>query len=161
MARFCYDLTMKLDECGICKLLPNSDPLFDTQYWEVIIAPDQGYLGRCYVTLKEHKGDLAELTKAEWLDYAEVVKKVEEAIRSAFGAIVFNWSCLMNNAFQVSPATPHIHWHLRPRYDKTNSIDGIVFKDPLFGYHYNTGQSQKVSDETLSHIQAKIKESLK
>ena len=152
---------MKIKECGICQLLLNSDPIFRTKYWEIIIAPDQGYLGRCYVTLIEHKADLAELTEEEWLDYVEIVKKIEEAIRSAFGAIVFNWGCFMNTAFQVSPATPHVHWHLRPRYDKTISFDGIDFRDPLFGYHYDTGQSHKVSEGTLSNIRAKIKENLR
>lgn len=151
---------MELNKCGICRLLPNGDPILNTQYWQVIIAPDQGYLGRCYVTLKEHKGDLAELTREEWLDYAEIVKKLETAVRSAFGAIVFNWGCLMNNAFQVSPATPHIHWHLIPRYDKTIDFDGMGFIDPLFGHHYDREQSQKVSEETLRRIQAKIKENL-
>jgi len=103
---------------------------------------------------------LAELTREEWLDYADIVKKLEQAIRLAFGAVVFNWGCLMNNAFQVSPATPHIHWHLRPRYDKTVNFDGLEFIDPLFGYHYDRAQSQKVSDETLNNIQSKIQENI-
>ncbi|MEP7205073.1 MAG: HIT family protein [Candidatus Saccharibacteria bacterium] len=151
---------MKLDKCGICQFLPNKKPIFETKYWEINIAPDQGYLGRCYVTLKEHKGDLAELTKEEWLDYAEIVKKLEGAIRLAFGAIVFNWGCLMNNAFQVSSATPHIHWHLRPRYDQTVHFDGTDFVDPLFGFHYDRAQTKKVSNETLSNLQSKIQENL-
>ena len=104
---------------------------------------------------------MAELTNEEWLDFAQIVKSLEQAIRLAFDARLFNWSCLMNNAFQHNPATPHVHWHFRPRYDKTVSIDGIDFEDPLFGHHYDREQSLKVSGETLSHIQAKIKENLK
>lgn len=151
---------MKLNECAICQLLPNKNPILSTQYWEVNIAPDQGYLGRCYVTLKQHKGDLAELTNEEWLDYARVVKNIESAITLAFGAKLFNWSCLMNNAFQIQPATPHIHWHLRPRYESSVEFENSRFDDPLFGYHYDREQVKKVPDEMLNSIKAAIKEKL-
>lgn len=62
----------------------------------------------------------------------------------------------MNDAFQHKSAKPHVHWHIRPRYERTISFDGLEFIDPLFGYHYDRGQSQVVSKETLNKIQAKI-----
>ncbi len=124
------------------------------------MAPDQGYLGRCYVTLKDHKTDMAELTNDEWLEFAGVVKRLEAGMREAFGATLFNWSCLMNNAFQVSPALPHVHWHVRPRYEKAVIFEGEEFTDPLFGHHYDPGQTKKVSDDMLNSIKQKIITSL-
>lgn len=103
---------------------------------------------------------MAELTIEEWLDFAEIVKKLEKAIRSAYGAQLFNWGCLMNNAFQYNPAKPHVHWHFRPRYDKTISIDGIDFVDPMFAHHYDRAQSQKVPVENLNRIKVTIREKL-
>lgn len=152
---------MKVDGCETCLFLPQNNPVIETENWAVTLSPDQGYLGRCYVTLKEHKEDLADLTNEEWLEFGEVVKKLEKAIRLAFNAQVFNWGCLMNNAFQHSPAKPHVHWHMRPRYDQTVSFDGIDFTDPLFGHHYGREHSQKVSDETLEHIRNTIKENIR
>lgn len=148
----------KIDDCDICSLLPMSDPVLETEYWVASMGPEQGYLGRAYVTLKVHKGDMAELTDDEWLDFSKVVKKLESSIKSAFNPQLFNWTCLMNNAFQHKPALPHVHWHLRPRYENTVNFDGINFVDPLFGYHYDRGQSNIVPDETLAKIVAAVKE---
>ncbi len=152
---------MKEENCETCQLFPIADPLLETNNWVVSLSPDQGYLGRCYISLKEHKGDMADLTNEEWLNFAEIVKKLEKAVRLAFDAQLFNWGCLMNNAFQHSPAKPHVHWHLRPRYNKTVNLDGINFADQLFGHHYDRAQSQKVTDKTLNIIKDRIKENLR
>jgi len=145
--------------CEVCVILPETVPLFETNKWTISLSPDQGYLGRCYVTLKEHKANMSELTNEEWLEFANIVKKLESGIRGAFGATIFNWGCLMNNAFQVSPSFPHVHWHLRPRYQKTVNFEGVEFVDPLFGYHYDREQSNKVSENILNSIRHKIQES--
>ncbi len=149
-----------IDNCEVCAFLPTNKTLFETDKWAISLAADQGYLGRCYVTLKQHKSDMAELTTDEWLEFAEVVKKLEAGIRQAFGATLFNWSCLMNNAFQVSPALPHVHWHVRPRYEKPIIFEGQEFVDPLFGHHYDSGQSNVVSPELLENIRLTVQSSL-
>lgn len=51
-----------MNNCEVCAVLPTNNPIFETDKWMVSLSPDQDYLGRCHVTLKEHKGDLAELT---------------------------------------------------------------------------------------------------
>lgn len=149
-----------MDNCEVCAILPENTPLFETDKWTISLSPDQGYLARCYVTLKEHKADMADLTNDEWLEFAGIVKKLESAIVDTFGATLFNWGCLMNNAFQVSPSLPHVHWHVRPRYQEAVQFEGEEFVDPLFGYHYDRGQSKKVSDTVLASIRRKIQQSL-
>jgi len=153
--------TMKrIDTCEVCAILPMNTPLFETDKWMITLAEDQGYLGRCYVTLKEHKSDMSELTNEEWLEFADSVKKLEAGVRHAFGATIFNWGCLMNNAFQVTPSLPHVHWHVRPRYDKNVTFKGEEFTDPLFGHHYDRGQSKIVSSAMIKSIRQKIQENL-
>lgn len=151
---------MNVEQCEVCTILPSNDPILETQNWVVSLSPDQGYLGRCYVTLKAHKGDLADLTKEEWLDFTEIVKKIEKAIRKAFGAELFNWGCLMNDAFKIDPPKPHVHWHLRPRYRHSINFAGEKFEDPLFGYHYERGQSRKASAKVLENIKQEIQSKL-
>lgn len=157
----CYNDGMTLvKDCEVCEFLPNNDPIFETDKWAVSLAPDQGYLGRCFVTLKDHKGDMSDLTDEEWREFIDIVKKLEARLRKAFGATLFNWSCLMNNAFQVTPARPHVHWHVRPRYELPVNFEGEEFVDPLFGHHYDSLQSKKPDDEMMNKIRLAVKASL-
>ena len=111
--------------------------IFETQYWRVLVADfDQRYLGRCVIVLKRPCGDLADITSEEHLDFLEIVKKLKAAGRKAFHATMFNWGCLMNNAYQKDPPDPHVHWHFRPRYKEPVQFAGKVFEDKEFGYHY-------------------------
>ena len=90
-----------MEACDICKYSEDKESLiFKTKYWRINLADDQYYLGRCYITLNRHLGDLADLSKEELLDFLELVKIIESAIRKSFNATLFNWGCLMNNAYQ-------------------------------------------------------------
>lgn len=147
--------------CDICEHLDDqSGNIINTDHWSVALAPDQGYLGRCYVTLREHKDSLSSLSDEEWADFARITRQLEDGCKEAFGATPFNWSCLMNNAFQVKPSLPHVHWHFRPRYEHPAQLNGVTFVDPQFGFHYDREQRRKVDDETYHMILNKIKSSI-
>jgi len=136
--------------------------VFETPYWEVILMDQQLYLGRCVVVLKRPCGDLANLNQDEVLDFFEVIKKLEDLLRKTFGATMFNWGCLMNDAYKVSPAKPQVHWHCRPRYKNPVEVYGNIFKDPNFGHHYLRGTDEKVvSKEILKTINSKLQENMK
>ena len=147
-------------ECISCQKPNYNELIFETKFWKVILASDQAYLGRCYITLKRHSGDLAELTDEEWLDFSELVKRLESALKKSFNATMFNWTCLMNNAYQNEPPNPHIHWHFRPRYNHKVEFAGLTFKDPEFGHHYDRARKQEVSNDVKRKILEKIRENL-
>lgn len=146
-------------DCEICST-NSGNKLFETKYWSVTLSEDQYYLGRCSVTLKRHCGDLAELTKEEQRNFFEVVKKLENAIRKAFGANLFNWTCLMNSSFKKKPWNPHVHWHVRPRYSKNVEFEGEIFEDKEFGSHYERKTDKKVSEQAIDEIINRIKVNL-
>lgn len=147
--------------CSICKILDTSkNDILTTDHWVIALAPDQGYLGRCYVTLREHKDSLGSLTNKEWGEFALITKQLENACKKAFGAEPFNWACMMNNAYQVKPPLPHVHWHFRPRYEKPVQVNNVTFADSQFGFHYDREQRRRVTDETFQAILKGIKESL-
>lgn len=149
------------DSCDICRIVANpKNVLFETTHWLIMLANDQGYLGRSYITLKNHRGHLSELTKQEWAEYAEIVERLEKAVTAGLNATLFNWSCLVNNAYQKQPASPHIHWHFRPRYRTNQTIDATVFNDPYFGYHYDREQRVYPEDAMLQVIANKIRGAL-
>lgn len=144
-------------KCELCKKLYDVHfPLLISDYWSVFLAPDQGYLGRCYVTLRVHKESLSDLSSDEWQDFASICKKLEPATAKAFGAMPFNWTCLMNNAYQSVDATPHVHWHFRPRYKHPVSVSAHEFYDPAYGYHYDREQRDYVDESILLEIQNMI-----
>ncbi len=127
--------------------------IFETEYWRVELnTNDQTYLGRSFVTAKRDVGSMSELTQAEWLDFSLVVKQFELVCKKAFGATMFNWTCLMNLAYQNNPPNPQVHWHVRPRYVQPVTFAGETFIDERFGHHYLQKTERVVSDEMAKEI---------
>ncbi len=143
------------------EIVEEADLIYETDFWRVIVAIDQTYLGRCVIVLKRDCGDLSEVSHEEMLDFLDnVVVKTEKALRKAFGATLFNWGCLMNNAFQEENPKPQVHWHLRPRYQTAPIVLGEAFTDPNFGHHYERGVERKVTPEVKAEIIKKFRENL-
>lgn len=95
-------------QCGYCeKSNEGKDFIYETKYWRVFLWPDQGYLGRCVVVLNRHCGSLAELKPEEITDFIKIVKNLEFALKRSFNATMFNWTCLMNEAYRSNPPNPH------------------------------------------------------
>lgn len=146
--------------CPICSWSPdNADYLFisETRFWRICLAPNQTLLGRCVIHLKRHAGNLADLTEDEWNDFLNVVKRVEETLRSAFNVTMFNWSCYMNHAFRENPPKPHIHWWAVPRYERAVWFGGMVFEDPHFGNPYDHGRRLDLPKSLRDEIAEKIR----
>lgn len=73
------------------------------------LFPDQGFSGRCLVTLREHYTELFQLTPAMRIAFLEDVSRVAEAISRALNPIKINYALLGN-------LVPHMHWHIIPRF---------------------------------------------
>lgn len=136
------------------------DLIYETSHWRTILAADQAYLGRSVVVLKRPCGDLANMKEEELLDFLQVVRKLENAFRKAFNAAMFNWSCLMNLAYQNHPPNPQVHWHVRPRYSQKVEFADEVFEDKEFGHHYASGAERIFSPEVRKLIIQKVKDNL-
>src|SRR5262245_66509632 len=111
--------------CDICAWTPGQ-PAFEliteTPLWRVVLPQNQCLLGRCVVALKRHCGDLADLRQDELSEWLGVVAALEAALRTAFGATMFKWSCYMNFAYRMTPPDPHIHWSPDQRYRQPVTI---------------------------------------
>lgn len=134
--------------------------IYETKYWDVELNKDQAYLGRCFISLKRECMNLAGLKKEEILDFLDVVKKLENAIRKTFGATMFNWACLMNDAYKSKNPKPQVHWHCRPRYKNPVEFSEIIFEDKEFAHHYDNHRHFEVSEKILNKIRDKIKDNL-
>lgn len=139
----------------------DSNLIFETDHWKVILMNKQRYLGRCGVVLKRNCGDLADFTNEEAFDFLAVVRKLENLLRKTFNATMFNWACLMNNAYHESPPNPQVHWHFRPRYDHSVEFAGEAFADPNFGKHYLSHSLDNAGRIVTPELQAQIAEELR
>jgi diadenosine tetraphosphate (Ap4A) HIT family hydrolase len=106
-----------------------------TQFWKVVMTDDQMYLGRLVIKTITPRLSLPEITEEEQKDFFILIKKLESFFKDEIGATMFNYSCLMNNAYRDGE-TPHVHFHFRPRYQNPVTILGHTFSDPNFGEHY-------------------------
>jgi len=139
--------------------------VYTSEHWIVKLNPDQYHLGRCVIVLKRNCESLSELKREEILDFFDLVKKLESSIKKAFGAEMFNWTCLMNDAYKElryenKEPSPQVHWHLRPRYRNTLEVAGEVFKDEYFAHHYPRKTDKEVPDEVKKEIIKRIRENI-
>ncbi len=101
--------------------LPEDHVIAELAVSTVALFPDQGFRGRCLVTLREHSAELFHLTPAIRTAFIEDVTRTAEALFRALHPIKINYELLGNQV-------PHMHWHVIPRFAE----DG-VYPRPIWG----------------------------
>lgn len=150
----------EMNNCGWCNLSEEEKRLqvYESAFWSVFLADEQDYIGRCILVLKRHCGSLAELSDEEWKDLHDLVCKVETCLKRVLGASLCNWSCLMNSFYKEAVPDPHLHIHVRPRYDKPVIINGNTYTDCEFGHHYALHQDGSIPAEDKEEVFGRLKE---
>ena len=64
----------------------------------------------------------SEINSEEMLDFANVVKDIEKALKGAFNYDKINWLMLMMK-------DKHTHFHIIPRYKESRNFAAIEWKD--------------------------------
>ena len=106
--------------------------------------------------------ELGTLTKSrdKWEELHKLVCKVETCLKTVLGAALCNWSCLMNSFYKEAAPDPHLHIHVRPRYDKPVMLTGNIYADSEFGHHYALNKSgvmpAKDKEDNFFHNNAKF-----
>ena len=108
--------------------------LYRGKYWEVVFVDwCQEFVGDCIISsTKESLGDLA---SEEWVELGKIEKELERVAKKVFNATMFNFACLMNNAYRDNEK-PHVHFHFFPRYKNELMLFDKVYKDRHFGYNF-------------------------
>lgn len=150
-------------ECKICPLLvgqtaADDNVILQTERWVAVLDKNQCYLGKSFITLRQHKETLSDLYEADWMELHQVIRQLERAVKEAFGADVCNWECLMNNAVKAGQPT-HVHWHLHPRYLAGATFAGEEFPDPKWPRHLESAVHM-VSGETFREIMQALRSRL-
>lgn len=107
--------------------------LYKGDYWDVIFVDwCQEFVGDCIISC--NKESLSELTNEEWIELGKLEKELERITKKVFGATMFNFACLMNNAYRDNEK-PHVHFHFIPRYRDTITLFDKKYRDKHFGYN--------------------------
>lgn len=109
--------------------------IYKSDNWEVIFVNwCQEFPGDCIISSVNKKEFLSDLTDGEWLELARLEKELERVTKKLFDATMFNFACLMNNAYRDNEK-PHVHFHFIPRYKGERTILSKKYKDKHFGYN--------------------------
>ena len=106
--------------CEFCEG-PGGAVLWQDDFCRVVRADEARYPGFCRVILSRHAREMTDLTPAERSRLMGVVFGVEEAVREAMSPDKMNVASLGN-------MTPHVHWHVIPRFR-----DDAHFPTPVWG----------------------------
>lgn len=120
--------------------------LYKGKNWEVVFVKwCQEFPGDCIISCQ--KESLSELTPEDWVELGKLEKELERITKKLFDSTMYNFACLMNNAYRDSEK-PHVHFHFIPRYQGQRTILGRKYIDRHFGYNMwkwslNKWKSQK------------------
>jgi len=162
-------LTEQYPYCEICPIIENPGQqdidfrIHEGNAWRVTLRDNQALLGTAFITLKDHKAGLEQLTPAEDEEFVAIRNRLIGAVGVAFGPDGVNLSCLMNFGFRSNgdpdfTPQPHIHWHFKPRYSSSRTVAGETFTDPEFADYLRLGRGQRVSPAVGRIITARIQE---
>lgn len=108
--------------------------LYKGKYFEVIFVDwCQEFIGQCIIS--GHKECLSDMNSEEWIELGKIEKELERVCKKLFNTTMFNFSCLMNNAYKDNEK-PHVHFQFIPRYKEEVNIFNKKYKDKHFGYNF-------------------------
>lgn len=118
---------------------PGGAVLWRDGFCRVVRADEPDYPGFCRVILERHARELTDLAAAERERLMAVVFAVEEAVREVMQPDKVNVASLGN-------MTPHVHWHVIPRFR-----DDRHFPTPVWG---PPGREAALPPERVARAQA-------
>lgn len=122
--------------CELCGL-EGGEVVFQHRLLRVVLINDRLYPGFCRVIWQQHAREMTDLVAIDRSLLMTVVCKVEQAQREVMDPHKINLASLGN-------MTPHVHWHVIPRFD-----DDAHFPQPVWGQ-----QQRNPSESSLAARQA-------
>ncbi|MES2296232.1 MAG: HIT family protein [Pseudomonadota bacterium] len=112
---------MKEPTCELCALAAAGTPLYRDARLMVVLVDEPDYPGFCRVIWNAHVREMSALDEADRLALMQVVWRVERAVLDVMVPHKVNLASLGN-------MTPHLHWHVIPRY-----LHDAHFPTPVWG----------------------------
>ena len=113
---------MSVPGCEFCSS-PGGAVLWRSDLCRVVRADEPDYPGFVRVILARHAREMTDLQPQERARLMEVVFEVEAAVRDAMRPDKMNVASLGN-------MTPHVHWHVIPRFEDDRHFPSPVWAPP-------------------------------
>lgn len=116
----------------------------------VVIVDDADYPGFCRIIWNEHAKEMTDLSGEQRIELMDAVFAVESAVRKVMQPHKINLASLGN-------MTPHLHWHVIPRYAEDKH-----FPNPIWGAAKREGHggASRFSDNWRAQLRSFISLSL-
>lgn len=134
--------------CPLCQ--PSLHPiLWQDDFCRVVLLGDADYPAYCRVELLAHIKEMTDLQPPERARMMKVVFAVETAMREIIQPDKINLASLGNK-------TPHIHWHIIPRFENDKHFPNSHWGDALRATNNKTNGHEPLSDALKSQLKACI-----
>ena len=133
-----------MSQCPLCIASPH-EILWQDDFCRVVLLNDVDYPAYCRVELIEHVKEMTDLAPADRARTMQVVFAVEAAIREVIQPEKINLASLGNK-------TPHMHWHLIPRF-----TDDKHFPNSHWGEALRNDLPKSLNKTQISALADKIK----
>ncbi|MDG2252494.1 MAG: HIT family protein [Methylophilaceae bacterium] len=108
--------------CLLC--LPSKYPLiWSNSDFRVVLINDHSYPGYCRVDSVIHVKEMTDLSDSKRHEFMRIVFIIESVLRSHLIPEKINLASLGN-------ITPHLHWHIIPRYKLDNHFPESIWANP-------------------------------
>jgi diadenosine tetraphosphate (Ap4A) HIT family hydrolase len=108
--------------CELCEST-GGELLWSDQTVRVVRVGDPDYPGFCRVIWQTHVKEMTDLSVAERTRFMQIVFAVELVLRDLLQPDKINLASLGN-------ATPHLHWHVIPRFATDRHFPNAVWASP-------------------------------
>ncbi len=111
-----------LEDCDLCDS-PGGEVVWESDFCRVVMVGDRDYPGYCRIIVNQHLREMTDLSQKERIQLMTVIFAVETAIRTLYQPDKINLASLGN-------ITPHVHWHLIPRWRDDRHFPNPVWAAP-------------------------------
>lgn len=130
---------LTVSSCELCHSA-GEEPLWQDELCRVVLVEDRDYPGFCRVILNQHVSEMTDLDAQARQRLMDVVYAAEQALRQLMQPAKINLASLGN-------ITPHLHWHVIPRFADDKHFPGSVWSEAR-----RTGVARRVDSDALRRI---------
>jgi diadenosine tetraphosphate (Ap4A) HIT family hydrolase len=124
--------------CALCDG-DGGEPVWRDARCRVVVA-DEPFRGFCRVVWNAHVREMTDLGTADRDHLMRVVFAAESALRARLAPVKMNLATLGN-------LTPHLHWHVIPRF-----VDDSHFPQPVWGVPQREARPHALPDDFVPSL---------
>ena len=113
--------SLNSDNCALCS--SHKYPIiWANDLLRIVLINDQNYRGYCRVDLINHIKEMSDLDEATRNEFMGVIFQMEKIVKEYLQPDKINLASLGN-------ITPHLHWHIIPRYLSDNHFPDSIWSE--------------------------------